>query len=352
MPLIFPKHHIMKKAALSLLFALVTTLAMAQTTLKRVYNENSDPMAQIDSALAAVRADGAGRLVLCQVGGNWCPWCLRFADFASRDADIAKTLADNFAYIHVNYNPRKDGGERAQALMERLGQPARFGFPVFVVLDQGGNVLHIQDSSFLEEGQGYSKEKTLRFLNAWTAKAVGKHNDVTRAIDARRSVRRYLDRPVEHDKLAMLAQAGIKAPSGMNSQPWAVRVVESREWIEGLTALYTKANPNMVKRDPNFKNMFRNAPNVICVATPQGEPSVDAGMLGENIMLAAQAMGLGTCCLGGPVRFLNTTADCKPYLDRLQLPEGYEICYILAVGYPDESPEAKPRDESKVMFVK
>ncbi len=342
----------MKKTILSLLFVMATTLAVAQTALKRVYNENTDPIAQIDSALAAVRADGSGRLVICQVGGNWCPWCLRFADFATRDADIAKVLADNFAYIHVNYNPRKDSSDRAKALMERLGNPARFGFPVFVVLDQGGNVLHIQDSSFLEEGQGYSKEKTLRFLNAWSPKAVGESNAVTRTIQARRSVRRYLDRPVEHDKLALLAQAGIQAPSGMNSQSWAVRVVESKEWIDGLTDLFRKANPDMVKRDPNFKNMFRNAPNVICVATPDGQPSVDAGMMGENMMLAAQSLGLGTCCLGGPVRFLNVTPECKPFLDQLQLPEGYAICYMLAVGYPDEAPAAKPRDESKVQYLK
>ncbi|GEM_PF-96645 len=342
----------MKKTILSLLLVLATTLASAQAQLKRVYNENTDPMAQIDSALAAVRADGSGRLVLCQVGGNWCPWCLRFADFATRDADIAKTLADNFAYLHVNYNPRKDGGERAKSLMQRLGNPARFGFPVFVVLDQGGNVLHIQDSSFLEEGQGYSKEKTLRFLNAWSPKVAGETNDVVRAIKARRSVHRYLDRPVEHDKLALLAQAGIDAPSGMNSQPWAVRVVESKEWIDGLTALFRKANPDQVKRDPNFKNMFRNAPNVICVATPEGEPSVDAGMMGENMMLAAQSLGLGTCCLGGPVRFLHVTPECKPFIDQLHLPEGYAICYILAVGYPDEALEAKPRDAGKIQFVK
>ena len=43
---------------------------------------------------------------------------------------------------------------------------------------------------------------------------------------------------------------------------------------------------------------------------------------------------------------------CKPYLDKLQLPEGYSICYILAVGYPDESPEAKPRDMGKLQFIK
>ena len=342
----------MKKIALSLLFALVALTASAQSALKRVYNEAIDPMAQIDSALAAVRAEGKGRLVVCQVGGNWCPWCLRRAALLERDAERAPPVANHSAYSHVNYSPRGKAAQQSEALMKRLGSPQRFEFPVFVVLDQAGNVLHIQDSSFLEEDKGYSKEKTLRFFKAWAPQAVDPSNNVMRTIEARRSVRRYLDRPVEHAKLEQVARAGILAPSGMNLQPWQVRVVENREWIDGVTDLFKKANPDQVKRDAHFKNMFRNAPNIICVATPDGQPSVDAGLMGENMMLAAQSMGLGTCCLGGPVRFLNTTDACKPYLDKLQLPEGYSICYILAVGYPDESPEAKPRDMGKLQFVK
>ncbi len=177
-------------------------------------------------------------------------------------------------------------------------------------------------------------------------------NSVISAIMSRRSIRKYLDKPVAHEKLALLAQCGINAPSGMNQQPWAVRVVESKEWIDATTAIFRKANPDMVSRDKNFKNMFRNAPNVICVATPDGQSSVDEGMLGENIMLAAQSMGLGTCCLGGPVRFLNDTEACKPYLAQLSLPEGYKICFIIAVGYPGEQPNAKPRDYGKIEFIK
>ena len=56
--------------------------------------------------------------------------------------------------------------------MERLGNPGRFGYPVFVVLDGKGQVLHIQDSSFLEEGNGYDKEKVVRFFKSWTPEAV------------------------------------------------------------------------------------------------------------------------------------------------------------------------------------
>lgn len=144
---------------------------------------------------------------------------------------------------------------------------------------------------------------------------------------------------------------GIHAPNGMNSQQWAVRIVEDYGWIEATTEIFKKSRPEMVSRDKNFKNMFRNAPNLICVATPGGQQTLDAGMLGENMMLAATSLGLGTCCLGGPVAFLINNEDCRPYLEQLHLPEGYKLCYIIAIGYPDEQPQAKPRDESKIQFV-
>ena len=178
------------------------------------------------------------------------------------------------------------------------------------------------------------------------------NNEVIKTIMSRRSIRKYQDKQVEHEKLALIAKCGINAPSGMNQQPWAVRVVENQDFINGTTEIFKKENPDQVKRDANFKNMYRNAPNIIVVATPEGNGQLDAGLMGENMMLAALSMGLGTCCLGGPVRFLQSSEACKPYIAKLNLPDGYEICYILAVGYPDESPEAKPRDESKIEFVK
>ena len=177
-------------------------------------------------------------------------------------------------------------------------------------------------------------------------------NPVLSTIMARRSVRKYLDTPVEHEKLALIVRAGINAPSGMNRQPWIVRVVEDRKLIADVSEVYKKVNAEQVSRDPDFKNMFRNAANLICVCTPAtGGGELDAGLLGENMMLAAQSLGLGTCCLGGPVRWLNSNADAKFFIDRLDIPEGFKLNYILAIGYPDEQPDAKPRDASKVKFI-
>ena len=159
---------------ISMVGALFALTMQAQTALKKVYDESINPMEQIDQAL--VKAKSEGKFVICQVGGNWCPWCLRFADFITKDATISQVVDENFVYIHVNYNPRKSEGEEkallAKRMMERLNNPARFGFPVFVVLDDAGKVMHIQDSSFLEEGHGYDQKKVLRFFKNWTPKAV------------------------------------------------------------------------------------------------------------------------------------------------------------------------------------
>ena len=166
----------MKKfLALMLFFALLPVAAGAQDGMKKVYDEQVNQLTQIDQAVKQAKADG--KYVICQVGGNWCPWCLRFADFITKDAEIAKLVKDNFVYIHVDYSPKsfKDDParkERSEKMMKRLGNPGRFGYPVFVVLDGKGKVLHTQDSSFLEEGKGYSKDKVVRFFKNWTPKAV------------------------------------------------------------------------------------------------------------------------------------------------------------------------------------
>ena len=164
----------MKRILIAFYAVLLAATVEAQTGLKKVYDEVINPIEQIDQAL--VRAKAEGKFVICQVGGNWCPWCLRFADFITNDTTISKVVDENFEYIHVNYNPRKTEGEekqqQAKALMDRLDNCGRFGFPVFVVLDEEGKVVHIQDSSFLEEGQGYNQEKVLRFFRAWTPKSV------------------------------------------------------------------------------------------------------------------------------------------------------------------------------------
>ena len=166
----------MKKwTILALLLMFLPVAAGAQEGVKKVYDETINQMEQIDQAVKKAKAEN--KFVICQVGGNWCPWFLRFADFITKDAEISKLVDANYVYIHVDYSPKsfKDNPARkklTEQTMKRLGNPGRFGYPVFVVLDQKGRVIHTQDSSYLEEGQGYSKEKVVRFFKNWTTEAV------------------------------------------------------------------------------------------------------------------------------------------------------------------------------------
>ncbi len=164
----------MKKVLVVLLTILFSLSSNAQTGLKKVYNEDINPNEQIDQAVSKAKSEG--KFVICQMGGNWCPWCLRFADFITNDTTISKVIRENFEYIHVNYNPRKSQGteklEQGKALMKRLNNAGRFGYPVLVVLDEEGRVIHIQDSGLLEEGKGYNQKKVLSFFKNWTPKAV------------------------------------------------------------------------------------------------------------------------------------------------------------------------------------
>ena len=192
-------------------------------------------------------------------------------------------------------------------------------------------------------------------LSVWLVTESQKKSGVIDAIEARRSIRLYKDAPVEREKLQLLAKCGVNAPSAMNKQEWELRIVDSKEWIDGCTAAYLKAIEGTDKAKymltPTFKNIFRNAPAVIFVAAPEGLFSgVNLGMLGQNMMLAATELGLGTCCLGSVQMLLNEPA-LAGYLKSLGFSEGYKLRYALAIGYPDEAPTAKKRDLSKIKFV-
>lgn len=158
----------MKKLFFTLFFSLIVMFASAQTMAKPLFDEKIDPIAQIDEAVS--KAKGEGKYVVCQVGGNWCKWCRWFGQFIVDDADIAKVINDSFVYIHVNYGKKTE--PFTQQVIERLKNPGRFGFPVLVILDSDGNVIHTQATEYLEEGQGYNKERVLGFFNHWTPEAV------------------------------------------------------------------------------------------------------------------------------------------------------------------------------------
>lgn len=175
---------------------------------------------------------------------------------------------------------------------------------------------------------------------------------VTDLMMSRRSIRAYKDSVISRETLNDILRCGVNAPNGQNLQSYEIRVIDSPALIDSITRAVVKDNPRIAERK-GFKNIFVNAPCVICIAydTQYDMAQIDCGLLGENIILAAWAKGIGSCCLGSTARWLLDSPSAKPYLDRMAFSQGYKLLYCIALGYPDETPEAKPRREDMIRFM-
>ena len=175
---------------------------------------------------------------------------------------------------------------------------------------------------------------------------------MTELMMSRRSIRAYKDSVISRETLNDILKCGINAPNGKNLQSYEIRVIDSPTLIDSMTQAVVKDKPDIAQRE-GFKNIFVNAPCVVCIAydTQYDMAQIDCGLLGENIILAAWAKGIGSCCLGSSARWLLDSPSAKPYLDRLAFSKGYQLLYCIALGYPDETPEAKPRRDDMIRFV-
>lgn len=134
----------------------------AQDNKPKLYEPFRNADQQIDSALKIAKAQKKN--VFIQVGGNWCSWCILFQKFYSTDKQIDSAMKASYVVTHLNYSKEN---KNLKAL-EKLDFPQRFGFPVIVILNPEGKRIHTQNTSYLEEGKGYNKEKVLDFINAWS----------------------------------------------------------------------------------------------------------------------------------------------------------------------------------------
>ncbi len=182
--------------------------------------------------------------------------------------------------------------------------------------------------------------------------------DLIQTIQTRRTVRDYLPREVDVDIVQRLLRAAVQAPSAMNHQPCRFAIVQSA----GQLKRYSDAAKQMLLAqrpdDHKFRgyadmlsslefNIFYNAGTLIVVCVEEKGPYVeaDAWLAAENLMLAACAEGLGTCCVGFAVGVLNTPA----VKEELGIPpQGVAIAPII-VGYPHVVPPPVPRKDPRIL---
>lgn len=130
---------------------------------KSDYNPSADAQAQLLEAKDS--AELLGKNMLVQIGGDWCPWCVRLNAFIKGDAEILEYIQQHYVWVHIYYG--KDN--RNEVAMKMLGNPTNMGFPVFVVCAPDGTVLHHQSTGKLEAGKGYSRRAIMSFLQAYGA---------------------------------------------------------------------------------------------------------------------------------------------------------------------------------------
>ncbi len=147
------------------IFVFYTVQAQSIDT-AHLYNPNADAEKDIAAAVKEARAEH--KFVIMQAGGNWCIWCKRFSLAVAKDAKLDSIVKADFVFYHLNYSSEN----KNERLFAKYGYPQRFGFPVFIILDDKGNRIHTQNSEYLEEGKGYNKDKIAEFFEAWSPKAL------------------------------------------------------------------------------------------------------------------------------------------------------------------------------------
>jgi nitroreductase len=165
-------------------------------------------------------------------------------------------------------------------------------------------------------------------------------------VQSRQSDRRYLDKPVEEEKLNLLLEAARLAPSACNSQPWKFIVVNDPE----LKAKVAKATYSKLIR---FNKFVPQAPVLIVIVIEKPKivtqiggslkdkeyPLIDIGIAAEHITLMAEEQGLGSCMLGW--------FDEKKIKELLKIPVQKRIGLLLSIGYPNGKKRQKIRKKEE-----
>ena len=181
-------------------------------------------------------------------------------------------------------------------------------------------------------------------------------NPVLETIKKRRSIRKYLDKPLKDSELQAVLEAGSYAPSAHNNQSWHFTVVRNKELIDRISdkskEVMAAQETDWVKAGGKNKefHLFYNAPAVIIVSMRKDamSPLVDCCAAIENMLLAAESLDIGSCWIG-LVRYYFTLKEEMP---RLKIPDGYEPCYAVALGYKAQRPlRAPPRKEGAVDYI-
>ena len=150
-----------------IIFCLIAYVSNAQTETVKLYHPDAD--AEKDIATAIKKAKAENKYVLLLGGGNWCSWCIEFERFCKADTRIDSVLNSAFVSYHLNWSKENEN----KKVFSKYGYAQRFGFPVFIILNEKGERIHTQNSEYLEDGKkSYSKNRVQAFFEMWSPHAL------------------------------------------------------------------------------------------------------------------------------------------------------------------------------------
>jgi nitroreductase len=182
-------------------------------------------------------------------------------------------------------------------------------------------------------------------------------NETLKNIAERYSCRDFADTPLTDDQIKALVNAALAAPSGMNRQPWHIVVVKDKALIDELDAegmnILGAAEDKMIyeRMMERGGKLLYNAPCLIVILSDGSKwGSLDSGILCQNVVLAAQSLGFGSCIVGMAGLPLSGSRGDE-FKKRLCFPDGYEFAVGVLIGTINSGKEPHELDLGKVTYV-
>lgn len=192
------------------------------------------------------------------------------------------------------------------------------------------------------------------------------HNEVLDCIRARRSTRQFQERQIESEDLKALLEAAIWAPSGGNNQSWLFTAIQNKDILLKINQLVRQGFGHWIPDDDypgklaakansqrNDYNFYYHAPTLIIASNkPNYENAMaDCALALENLFLAAQSLGLGSCYINQP-HWLRNDSGLRDYLWELGIPKEHTICSAAAVGYIAKESSPPLRRDGTIQIIK
>ncbi|MCL2498950.1 MAG: nitroreductase family protein [Defluviitaleaceae bacterium] len=182
-------------------------------------------------------------------------------------------------------------------------------------------------------------------------------NDVLKAIFERNSCRDFSGEPLTDEQVDLLVKSALASPSAMNAMPWHIIAVTDKAMLDEMDAYMYKhiedTNPDWYNRmKERGGKIFYNAPCLILIAKNDSDwATLDAGIVSQNVALAAHSLGLGNV-ICGMARLAFEGAKGGEWAKRLQIPEGYTFGMSVCVGKANKGKDPHELNHDKVTYIK